>query len=53
MIWSVDRKFNLITSNHAFNDMITAVAGHKITKGFKLLNEEFPPDTIKRYKILL
>ncbi|MGG9963726.1 PAS domain-containing sensor histidine kinase [Ferruginibacter sp. SUN106] len=50
MVWSVDREFNLITSNHAFNDMIAAAAGHKITKGFKLLNEEFPPDTIKRYK---
>ncbi|GAB2814536.1 sensor histidine kinase [Ferruginibacter profundus] len=50
MVWSVDREFNLITSNNAFNDMIETVTGQKITKGFKMLNEEFPEDTIKRYK---
>lgn len=50
MMWSIDRNFKLITSNQAFNNMITLVSGKSITKGGTVFSEGFKENQINRFK---
>jgi len=50
MMWSIDKEFNLITSNQAFDEMIEALTGNKPTTGFKILGEAFPEEQSRRFK---
>jgi PAS domain S-box-containing protein len=50
MMWSVDRNFKLITSNHAFNEMVMIVSGVKLEKGTDVLKDIFDAERVTRAK---
>ncbi len=50
LIWSVDRNFNLITSNEAFDKMITHVSGKSIAKGKNILAPGLNDELLIRFK---
>lgn len=50
LMWSVDRDFRLITSNHAFDDMVLIVTGLKPEKGTYLLKDSFDNERVSRAK---
>jgi PAS domain S-box-containing protein len=50
LMWSVDRNYKLITSNHAFNDLVMKVSGVKPVKGTNILKELFNIEKVFRIK---
>ncbi len=51
LMWSVDRDFNLITSNQPFEKMCIANFGRIIEKGDNLLEIAYTPDMREHYKL--
>ena len=49
MMWSVDRDFNLITSNQAFDGFVRSLTGNSIKKGGYVLNQAFTKDQLERF----
>ncbi|MEO6148747.1 MAG: PAS domain S-box protein [Mucilaginibacter sp.] len=52
LMWSVDRDFNLITSNKPFDNMIRLMSGKDIEKGESIFSPGFSPEQSERYKHL-
>jgi PAS domain S-box-containing protein len=50
VIWSVDRDFNLITSNHSFEKAVNAYTGQSVRKGTNLLKLGYYDELNKRYR---
>lgn len=50
LMWSVDKQFNLITSNEPFNAFVSLLSGKKIVKGGSVLSDGFPPEQLIQYK---
>jgi PAS domain S-box-containing protein len=50
LMWSVDRQFKLITSNHAFDEMVMRISGVKPVKGTDILKDNFNIEKIFRFK---
>jgi PAS domain S-box-containing protein len=50
LIWSVDRNYNLITSNEAFDYTIKQLTGKIIEKGETVLNDTFSAFRLERHK---
>lgn len=50
LMWSVDRDFNLITSNHAFDNAIKKMIGKSIAKGSNVFPVGFSEDQLGRFK---
>ncbi len=50
LVWSVDRNFDLITSNHAFDERIKRMIGQSITKDSNILAGDFTPGQISRFR---
>jgi PAS domain S-box-containing protein len=50
LMWSVDKQFNLITSNEPFNEFVSLLSGEKIIKGGSVLSDGFPPEQLIQYK---
>jgi PAS domain S-box-containing protein len=50
LMWSVDRNFKLITSNHAFDELVMVVSGVKPVKGANILKELSNMEKIFRFK---
>ena len=50
LMWSVDRNYNFITSNHAFNKTIKKMAGQSVEKGGAILEAGFSKRQLKNYK---
>ncbi|PKQ45002.1 PAS domain S-box protein [Confluentibacter flavum] len=50
LLWSVDKDFNLITSNERFDEVMKLRSGNTITKGINVLNVTLNPQQRKRYK---
>ncbi|WP_184550971.1 PAS domain S-box protein [Mucilaginibacter sp. FT3.2] len=49
LIWSVDRKLNLITCNEPFKRALETISGHAIVKGESVLPNEIQPDLAVAY----
>lgn len=49
LMWSVDRDFNLITSNAPFNEMVRQTSGKVITKGENTLSAAFSKEVHDRF----
>ncbi|MEQ1676226.1 MAG: PAS domain S-box protein [Chitinophagaceae bacterium] len=50
LMWSVDRNFNLITSNEAFDKLVYILSGKKLKHGDPVLLPEFNERQLERYK---
>jgi PAS domain S-box-containing protein len=50
LIWSVDRQFKLITSNHAFDEYVFLVSGVKPVKGSDILKDLVDVERTARFK---
>lgn len=50
LMWSVDKNFNLITSNQPFDEIVLLISGKTIEKGSSVLNFGFSPEHLARYK---
>jgi PAS domain S-box-containing protein len=50
LMWSVDRDFNLITSNEAFDNRIKHLIGKSIIKGNNVFPPEFSAEQLVRFK---
>jgi len=50
LMWSVDRNFNLITSNQAFDNVIKRLAGKSISKGSNVFPSNFDEEKLERFK---
>jgi signal transduction histidine kinase/CheY-like chemotaxis protein len=50
LIWSVDRDFKLITSNQAFDEMMTKLLGKAIPKDSSVLAPGLDVDVLNRFK---
>jgi len=50
LMWSVDRSFNLITSNEAFDKIIKRMIGKSIAKGSNVFPTEFSSEQLSRFK---
>jgi PAS domain S-box-containing protein len=50
LMWSVDRSFNLITSNEAFDNRIRSLIGKSIVKGSSVFPVEFSSEQLARFK---
>jgi PAS domain S-box-containing protein len=50
LMWSVDRNFKLITSNHAFDEKVMAISSVKPVKGANILNDIFKIDKVFHLK---
>jgi PAS domain S-box-containing protein len=51
LMWSIDKDFNLITSNKPFDDAMKLLTGNSIAKGSNMLVSEFLPERLNRYKV--
>lgn len=49
-MWSLDKKFKLITSNQRFDKLAKIMTGKVIEKGGNILEAGFPPELLVRYK---
>jgi PAS domain S-box-containing protein len=49
-VWSVDRNFNLIISNAAFDRMISVITGHPVERGNSILPEGFSQEQSSRFR---
>jgi PAS domain S-box-containing protein len=52
LMWSVDRDFKLITSNHAFNELVKMMSGFEIYTGCDVLKTGFSVEQNKRFREL-
>ena len=52
LMWSIDREFNLITYNEAFEDFIKLFRQTTIKKGINLLDTAIPSDRVSHYSAL-
>ena len=52
LMWSVDRDFKLITSNHAFDEMVMVISGFTPAKGTNILQDIFNIETVFRFRKL-
>ena len=52
LMWSVDRDFNLITANQAFNKIMTTAFGQKIAPGSSMFDLPYPQEVLDRFKQL-
>ncbi|MBC7865096.1 MAG: PAS domain S-box protein, partial [Bacteroidia bacterium] len=50
LMWSVDRDFNLITSNFQFDEMVKYMSGKVIAKGSNVFSEGFSDEQLKHFK---
>src|SRR6202007_1034749 len=50
LMWSVDRGFNLITSNEAFDNRVKHLVGKPIIKGSTVFPPEFSAEQLARFK---
>jgi PAS domain S-box-containing protein len=50
LMWSLDKNYQLITSNVAFNEMIKGMTGQVIEKGSTVLAKGFSGEQLSRYK---
>src|SRR5450432_4748226 len=50
LMWSVDRNFKLITSNHAFDELAMTISGVKPVKGTNILKDFFNIEKVFRFK---
>ncbi len=50
LMWSVDRNFNLITANKAFDEMSVANFGRVIAPGTSILSAAYTPEMLSHYK---
>ena len=50
LIWSVDRHYNLITSNEAFDKIVKKLSGYTIVPGTDVFGTGFPLEQMKRHK---
>ncbi len=50
LMWSVDKDFNLITSNHPFDERIRQVSGEAISKGNSVLMAVTSPEQSRRFR---
>ena len=50
LMWSVDRNFNLITSNEAFDIIVKQMIGKSIAKGSSVFPIEFSEEQLLRFK---
>jgi PAS domain S-box-containing protein len=50
LMWSVDRNYNLITSNKPFNEMAKTTFGKVIDKGENILSVSFTPEMFDHFK---
>lgn len=50
IIWSVDREFNLISSNEAFDSLVERMTGTKLSTGSHLLEHSYDRAFTKRYR---
>jgi PAS domain S-box-containing protein len=50
IIWSVDREFNLISSNQAFDSLVERMTGEKLSTGSHLLEHTYDRAFTKRYR---
>jgi len=50
LMWSVDRNFNLITSNQPFDEIIKLMSGKTIAKGSNILAARYSPEQLNRNK---
>lgn len=50
LMWSIDTKFRLITSNTPFSTLIKSISGITLTTGSNVLAKEFGKDMVQRYK---
>ncbi len=51
LMWSVDRDFNLLTSNAPFDKLITLMTGSGLPKGSSVFSKAFSPPQLERFKI--
>jgi|GEM_PF-880414 len=51
LMWSVDRDFNLISSNKAFDDILVQMYGNKLNRGANVLKIALP-EQVERYREL-
>lgn len=52
LMWSVDKNFNLITSNTPFNNMAISNFGKLILKGENILSVSYTPEMLNHFKQL-
>jgi PAS domain S-box-containing protein len=50
LMWSVDKDFNMITSNQPFDDIMELMAGKALEKGGNILKTSFSREQSKRYR---
>ena len=50
LLWSVDRNFNLITSNSAFNEMVKLMTGFDIVPGTDAFGTGFSLEQMQKFK---
>ncbi len=50
LMWSVDKTFNLITSNHPFDQMLRQVFGHEVSIGSSVLGAINSPEQSGRFR---
>ncbi|MGZ3861754.1 MAG: histidine kinase [Bacteroidia bacterium] len=50
LIWSVDKNFNLITSNYAFDHVLSAINGKRIEKGQSIFSNTFEKERLTNWK---
>jgi PAS domain S-box-containing protein len=51
LMWSVDRNLQLITSNQAFDHLVTLMTGKRPVKGSDILIPEYTTGQLKKYKM--
>ncbi len=51
LMWSVDRDFNLITANKAFDNLVKLMSGNIIEKGSTVLAAGFSKEQLARFKL--
>lgn len=52
LMWSVDKQFRLIASNHPFNELVKKLSVNTVSGGSNILIETFSKEQLNRYKFL-
>ncbi len=50
LMWSVDKDYNIITSNQPFNNIIKLISGKTVAEGVSILGAAFSIEQSERYK---
>jgi PAS domain S-box-containing protein len=50
LMWSIDRNFKIITSNHAFDEMVGAMSGNRLEKGADVLTAGLGKQQLLRFR---